>query len=499
MVVGIPRILAASLCLAGICSASAQGAAFDPHVVPADAQWYFHVDVDLGHQSPIWNKVRRAIFEYAGPAIPFELFKEKLHFEPSQDLHGITRYGQTLGQAEGVMVIAADMNQEAVVQVLEKKHHFARTEHGSREIYSWVSRHHGDGPRGPNSRERDRDPRDREIREGEMRGPDRRGPEARGADERRRPGRDNARVNPPQEDKFASGDSPGAEKPAPEAAAGELKRSPENHDAKESGRPAVPASQRERGGPPREAVADRKSIPRLPRGPEQAPQPMSLAFAKPGLLVVGHSAEAVQKALDVIDGKTADRASVSADLPAAGILSAYVSGLADAKLPLHSPLLKHLRQLTLNLSDADGKLVADAQLRVESDQVADKVRTVAEGFRAMDALQSKEPKSAGLFDRLETKTKGDVVTVQWTLTEEQALQLKQKADEMRRHARERWVAEQAARHRDGDRQRDPRRRAGTAVERPRPDGASPDRSPDASRRDRPRPEPEQTEAPIPKP
>jgi hypothetical protein len=64
---------------------------------------------------------------------------------------------------------------------------------------------------------------------------------------------------------------------------------------------------------------------------------------------------------------------------------ARVRGLADADLPIRSPLIKQSKSLGLVLGENAGESFALAQLRARSDEVAEQIVKVLEGFYAMAA------------------------------------------------------------------------------------------------------------------
>jgi hypothetical protein len=382
---------------------SAESAPLDPHVVAADAAWYVHVDVDAARNSPVARKLHEQMLTHEGAKRHLRHMQEMFHFNPTRDLHSITRYGSKFEPHSGVLVLKADVDQSFVLGKLKEKRSFKSTAHGDHELLSWAigHSHHGHGHGHRHHDARHDDWRNNSRHRGEGRHADSRDGERRG-DGR---GRD--------------GD----------------KRS----------------------------KADR----------------ITISFVKDGLVIVGHSEEAVKAGLDVVDAKSSSLSPQAVDTANGAMLQVLATGLSDAKLPfkVRSPLLAQTDRMSLSLSDADGKLNAHLILGAKSAEVASQVEAVVAGFRALAQLRhSKDEDVKGLLENLKTSTKDSAVDITWAVSDEQALKMHDKIHAMRKHSRERSDDRD---RRSGNGGRDDRRRGdrqrGAPSEEKKQDGKSPDK------------------------
>lgn len=123
----------------------------------------------------------------------------------------------------------------------------------------------------------------------------------------------------------------------------------------------------------------------------QADGPVSSAFLGANLVLLAKTDADVTAALDVLDGKSpslAGRSSpLAAEAPAGTILLIRAMGLADAKLPFQSPLVKQSESLDLVLGENKGQSFSEARLVAKSAEVAGQVQTIIEGIRTTAQLQ----------------------------------------------------------------------------------------------------------------
>jgi hypothetical protein len=116
---------------------SVKAGPYDPKVVPADAKWVAHVDVDAVAKSAFWPMIQQRIDanpevqnglaqveQFAGMTIP-------------QDIHSVTVVGSGFEDGDAVLLINAKANQEQLLSGLQMNPAFSSTSHGSHEIISW--------------------------------------------------------------------------------------------------------------------------------------------------------------------------------------------------------------------------------------------------------------------------------------------------------------------------------------------------------------------------
>jgi hypothetical protein len=145
---------------------------------------------------------------------------------------------------------------------------------------------------------------------------------------------------------------------------------------------------------------------------------MTGAFFKPDVLVFGSSVAEVTAALDVLDGKTPSLA--GKDSPLAGavapgtIFMARAVGLAGADLHAKSPLVKQIESLSLALGENQGEIFLDAKTVVEKPEVAEQLKTVVEGIRAMgDLLHGDDAEATKLLGTLKVSVVDKEIHAEW--------------------------------------------------------------------------------------
>ena len=112
-------------------------------------------------------------------------------------------------------------------------------------------------------------------------------------------------------------------------------------------------------------------------------------FHEPRVIVFGRTIVEVSAALDVLDGKASSLAgsNLIAEIPDGTILLAGATGLDGAELPCKSPLVKQCEMLRMVLGEHGGESFVMAKLITKSDEVADQIKAIIEGVRAMASLQ----------------------------------------------------------------------------------------------------------------
>ena len=135
-------------------------------------------------------------------------------------------------------------------------------------------------------------------------------------------------------------------------------------------------------------------------------------------VVLGQTDAAITKELDLLGGKgdvLAEGQLEGTEAPAPGtLLSAAARGLAEARdLPLESPIVREAKSISLRLIDHAGGTSIRARLVAKSPQVAEQVKSLVKGFRALVQLQnSQEPRAMKLLNAIEVTSDSDTVHVE---------------------------------------------------------------------------------------
>jgi len=161
-------------------------------------------------------------------------------------------------------------------------------------------------------------------------------------------------------------------------------------------------------------------------------RPAILCVVDSGTILFGQNAADVKKALDVIDGRSprlaGSRSLLDRDAPAGTVVQVGAVNLAEAELPFKSPIVQQCELLAIAAGERDGMVFARGELTVKTDEVADQVKTIVDGFIAIAKLQYHD--EAELMDvlRAVTVSKAEkTVRVEWRGSAEKVWALVAKA------------------------------------------------------------------------
>ncbi|HUT13478.1 MAG TPA: hypothetical protein VMY42_23525 [Thermoguttaceae bacterium] len=161
-------------------------------------------------------------------------------------------------------------------------------------------------------------------------------------------------------------------------------------------------------------------------------RPVTGCVVGSGIIVFGQNADDVKKALDVLDGKLPRLAGsgslLDRDAPAGTIVQAGAVRLAEAELPFQSPIVQQCQLLAMAAGEQDGVVFVRGESTMKSDEVADQVKTIVEGFIAIAKLQYSDEEELVEILRAVTVTKAEkTVRVEWRGSAEKVLKLVEKA------------------------------------------------------------------------
>lgn len=110
---------------------------FNPKMVPADAKWVVHLDVDSLVKTPFWEIVEDRLNTNAGAQAKLQELETVTGIVFPDNLHGVTLVGMGFDDADGVVILTAKANQEQLRQMLQGSPAYSDTPHGKFEILSW--------------------------------------------------------------------------------------------------------------------------------------------------------------------------------------------------------------------------------------------------------------------------------------------------------------------------------------------------------------------------
>jgi len=139
-------------------------------------------------------------------------------------------------------------------------------------------------------------------------------------------------------------------------------------------------------------------------------------FFTNSVLVFGHNVDIVKKALDVLDGKAPSLegkkdSPLAQGVPAGTMFVARAVGLSEAGSVCKSPLVKKSQWLSLVKGEHSGEVFTDGTLVTDSKEIAEQVKQVVEGLRAMALLQHSDKDLQDLINQLKVSADDKTVKI----------------------------------------------------------------------------------------
>ena len=185
---------------------------------------------------------------------------------------------------------------------------------------------------------------------------------------------------------------------------------------------------------------------------------MTGVFYRPKVIIFGDSIDEVKAALDVLDGTKPSLAGTDSPLAAAvpegTMLLARVVGLADVvDLPSKSPLVKQIESLALAVGEKDGDSFLAGRMTVKKAALAEQMKTVIEGFRAMAVMtHGDDPEAMKIINALKVDIDGKVVEIEWRAPAKKVWTHLEKMKEMKKARKARFDAHPHRHHHDDDKE-----------------------------------------------
>jgi len=141
-------------------------------------------------------------------------------------------------------------------------------------------------------------------------------------------------------------------------------------------------------------------------------------FCTAELLVFARDAGEVKAALDVLGGKApalaGSRSPLEVDFPQDAVFVAGVIEPAAAEPQFKSPIVNQSEQVSISLGEREGKVFAKLKLVARSDETAEQIQTVVEGFHALALLHhGSDERAMKVLKAFKVATSGKTVTVEW--------------------------------------------------------------------------------------
>lgn len=143
------RSVAIAFCGVLLLSSVVWAGVLDTSKVSAKAKWVVHLDIKGLLASELGQHILDEI-EARGHAEKIAEFAEKVGFDPTKDLRGVTLWGETCEADGGVAVIQGDIDKEKLLALAAENEEHKEAEYGEYVLQHWVQKpenRHDDGVR----------------------------------------------------------------------------------------------------------------------------------------------------------------------------------------------------------------------------------------------------------------------------------------------------------------------------------------------------------------
>jgi hypothetical protein len=123
-------------------SAAAGPSGAQMSIVPADAQWVMHLDMEKFVSSGLFKLLTDV---KGGPGIQqkTEQFAGKFNMDPLKDIKDVTVFGRARAGEEPVVAVSGNFDKAHILGLLKAESSFKETPYGKHTLYSWEGEHFG--------------------------------------------------------------------------------------------------------------------------------------------------------------------------------------------------------------------------------------------------------------------------------------------------------------------------------------------------------------------
>ena len=111
-------------------------------IVPADAQWVMHLDMERFVSSALF-KLLTEVKGGAGIQLQAEQFVGKFKMDPLKDIKDVTVFGRARAGEEPVVAVSGNFDKTHILGLLKAESSFKETPYGKHTLYSWEGEHFG--------------------------------------------------------------------------------------------------------------------------------------------------------------------------------------------------------------------------------------------------------------------------------------------------------------------------------------------------------------------
>jgi hypothetical protein len=132
----LTRLVTSGVSVAGVLAVAHAAPLQRPHVI-SEPLWVLHVDADALRPTTLGQHLL-AEMEKPEAQQKFAAFQAIFSFDPRKELHGLTLYGASKAEEDGVLLIHADFDAARLTTLAEGARDHKSTTRGSYTIHNWI-------------------------------------------------------------------------------------------------------------------------------------------------------------------------------------------------------------------------------------------------------------------------------------------------------------------------------------------------------------------------
>jgi hypothetical protein len=129
---------------AALSCTSIQAAPPNPKLVPADAKWAVHLDMEALLDASLVQKAVDRWMEEENGEFALNHVETMFGVDLREDVKGLTLYNTGFEEHEAVLLVNADFDQEKLLKIAKDLPDHDTEEVGSIEVHTWTDKEHGD-------------------------------------------------------------------------------------------------------------------------------------------------------------------------------------------------------------------------------------------------------------------------------------------------------------------------------------------------------------------
>jgi hypothetical protein len=134
------RFIAATVFASALLPVVTQADPFNPKLIPAEAKWVLHVDLDAARETKSLEAVRENFLSTDAAEAKIAQIEQITGTKIPDDLDDVTLYGKDAGEEAGVILVHGNLDAAKTQNSLEMADQFASNPYGNYAIFTWFDK-----------------------------------------------------------------------------------------------------------------------------------------------------------------------------------------------------------------------------------------------------------------------------------------------------------------------------------------------------------------------